>query len=175
MAAAQRSSPDLSPEPRRRLGQTCVQFLRDVMIHSLRQSLTRRVNIEQTCVELSKNVLMRQAPRLYPHCCGCSHSGLCLGGGAEGVRTPDPRVANAMLSQLSYSPACRCSLASSPTSSAVAPHSPDMTVGLDRVELSTSRLSGVRSNHLSYRPGRSRPLSRTRTYEARVMRGIVQL
>ena len=27
-----------------------------------------------------------------------------------------------------------------------------MLVGLDRVELSTSRLSGVRSNHLSYRP-----------------------
>ena len=25
-------------------------------------------------------------------------------------------------------------------------------VGLDRIELSTSRLSGVRSNHLSYRP-----------------------
>ena len=25
-------------------------------------------------------------------------------------------------------------------------------MGLDRVELSTSRLSGVRSNHLSYRP-----------------------
>ena len=25
-------------------------------------------------------------------------------------------------------------------------------VGLDRLELSTSRLSGVRSNHLSYRP-----------------------
>jgi hypothetical protein len=39
-----------------------------------------------------------------------------------------------MLSQLSYSPD---------------------TVGLDRVELSTSRLSGVRSNHLSYRPGGS--------------------
>jgi hypothetical protein len=29
-------------------------------------------------------------------------------------------------------------------------------MGLDRVELSTSRLSGVRSNHLSYRPGKSR-------------------
>ena len=28
-------------------------------------------------------------------------------------------------------------------------------VGLDRLELSTSRLSGVRSNHLSYRPAHS--------------------
>ena len=29
---------------------------------------------------------------------------------------------------------------------------PVFVVGLDRLELSTSRLSGVRSNHLSYRP-----------------------
>jgi hypothetical protein len=29
---------------------------------------------------------------------------------------------------------------------------PDHLVGLSRVELLTSRLSGVRSNHLSYRP-----------------------
>ena len=28
-----------------------------------------------------------------------------------------------------------------------------LLVGLDRFELSTSRLSGARSNHLSYRPG----------------------
>ena len=28
-------------------------------------------------------------------------------------------------------------------------------VGLERLELSTSRLSGVRSNHLSYRPNHS--------------------
>ena len=39
-----------------------------------------------------------------------------------------------MLSQLSYSP-----------------FRPDL-VGLERLELSTSRLSGVRSSHLSYRP-----------------------
>jgi hypothetical protein len=58
-------------------------------------------------------------------------------GGAEGVRTPDPRLAKPMLSQLSYSPVCAFG----------------ELVGLDRVELSTSRLSGVRSNHLSYRPG----------------------
>ena len=32
----------------------------------------------------------------------------------------------------------------------------DVPVGLGRVELPTSRLSGVRSNHLSYRPRRSR-------------------
>ena len=32
-------------------------------------------------------------------------------------------------------------------------------VGLDRLELSTSPLSGVRSNHLSYRPGPGRSLA----------------
>ncbi len=31
-------------------------------------------------------------------------------------------------------------------------------VGLDRLELSTSPLSGVRSSHLSYRPGSLKPL-----------------
>ena len=31
-------------------------------------------------------------------------------------------------------------------------NAPDKMVGLERLELSTSRLSGVRSNHLSYRP-----------------------
>ena len=31
-------------------------------------------------------------------------------------------------------------------------YAPDFMVGLERLELSTSRLSGGRSNHLSYRP-----------------------
>ena len=32
-------------------------------------------------------------------------------------------------------------------------------VGLERLELSTSRLSGVRSNHLSYRPNHALPVN----------------
>ncbi len=59
--------------------------------------------------------------------------------GAERDRTVDLRLAKPALSQLSYSPALsRCS-----------------TVGQGRLELPTSRLSGVRSNHLSYWPGAS--------------------
>src|SRR5579884_2138586 len=54
-------------------------------------------------------------------------------GGADRDRTGDPLVANQVLSQLSYSPV--------------------EVVGLGRVELPTSPLSGVRSSHLSYRPG----------------------
>lgn len=53
--------------------------------------------------------------------------------GADRVRTDDLRLARAALSQLSYSPSER-------------------VVGLGRFELPTSRLSGVRSNQLSYRP-----------------------
>ena len=56
--------------------------------------------------------------------------------GDDRVRTDGLRVARAALSQLSYIPL--------PEARSV--------MGLGRVELPTSRLSGVRSNHLSYRP-----------------------
>ena len=67
--------------------------------------------------------------------------------GAEGDRTPDLLVANQALSQLSYSPAAQAAIQR-------LLHFPSLPpdVGLSRVELLTSRLSGVRSNHLSYRP-----------------------
>ena len=54
--------------------------------------------------------------------------------GDDRVRTDGLRSASAALSQLSYIPLPK-------------------PMGLGRVELPTSRLSGVRSNHLSYRPG----------------------
>ena len=62
-------------------------------------------------------------------------------GGADRVRTDDLRLARAALSQLSYSP-FRGPLT----------RAPGGLVGLGRFELPTSRLSGVRSNQLSYRP-----------------------
>jgi hypothetical protein len=62
-------------------------------------------------------------------------------GGADRDRTGDPLLAKQVLSQLSYSP-LRC----------VA-----KMVGLGRVELPTSPLSGVRSNQLSYRPALRAP------------------
>ena len=55
---------------------------------------------------------------------------LFLNGGAKRDRTADLLRAKQALSQLSYSP----------------------MVGLNGLEPSTSRLSGVRSNQLSYRP-----------------------
>ncbi len=62
-------------------------------------------------------------------------------GGGERNRTDDPLLAKQVLSQLSYTPVPLRRRAR-----------PDLMVGLGRLELPTSRLSGVRSNHLSYRP-----------------------
>jgi hypothetical protein len=54
-------------------------------------------------------------------------------GGASRDRTDDPLLAKQVLSQLSYGPKC-------------------LVVGLGGLEPPASPLSGVRSNHLSYRP-----------------------
>src|SRR5690606_39092799 len=69
-------------------------------------------------------------------------------GGAERIRTADPLRAKQMLSHLSYSPTRASSRPASPGLG----HRPTQLVGLGRIELPTSRLSGVRSHHLSYRP-----------------------
>ena len=55
--------------------------------------------------------------------------------GDDEIRTHDPRLARAVLSQLSY-----------------VPESLVLKVGPGRLELPTSRLSGVRSSQLSYEP-----------------------
>ncbi len=72
-------------------------------------------------------------------------------GGGERDRTAGLRLAKPALSQLSYTPRRE--------SPAKAFQSPSFSclrliklVGLDGIEPSTSRLSGVRSNQLSYRP-----------------------
>ena len=62
-------------------------------------------------------------------------SGKLMAGGASRDRTDDLKLAKLALSQLSYGP-----------------HPASAVVGREGVEPSTSRLSGVRSNHLSYRP-----------------------
>ena len=70
--------------------------------------------------------------------CGLPHEAPAAGGakcGAEGIRTHDPLLAKQVLYQLSYSPSREKS-----------------NMGQGRVELPTSRLSGVHSNHLSYWP-----------------------
>src|SRR3989442_1355526 len=80
--------------------------------------------------------------------CRTQHKAETGNSGAEGIRTLDPLVANQMLSQLSYSPVAWQLVR---IRRKAGNHSPD-NVGLSGVEPLTSRLSGVRSNHLSYRP-----------------------
>ena len=58
---------------------------------------------------------------------------LLLVSGDKGIRTLDPLLARQVLSQLSYTP---------------------IGVGLNGLEPPTSRLSGVRSNQLSYKPAK---------------------
>ena len=72
-------------------------------------------------------------------------------GGASRDRTDDPLLAKQVLSQLSYGPITtkRRPIDAGRQSET---HTTHMMVGLGRLELPTSRLSGVRSNHLSYRP-----------------------
>ena len=67
--------------------------------------------------------------------------------GAGRDRTDDPRLAKPVLSQLSYSPR-----ASFEGPSWRRERLRTGVVGLARLELATSPLSGVRSNHLSYSP-----------------------
>ena len=78
-------------------------------------------------------------------------------GGARRDRTDDLLLAKQALSQLSYGPS-RSGRADS------LDRRGDLNqilimVGLGRLELPTSRLSGVRSNHLSYRPDAKRTFS----------------
>ena len=77
--------------------------------------------------------------------------------GADRDRTGDPRLAKPVLSQLSYNPVASL-YADSPAltclrlSARKTLESQVRAVGLVRFELTTSPLSGVRSNHLSYSP-----------------------
>ena len=75
-------------------------------------------------------------------------SGIIIGGG-ERDRTDDLLRARQALSHLSYTPNF---ISNTPLPICTPYHTPDDLVGLGRFELPTSRLSGVRSNQLSYRP-----------------------
>ena len=100
------------------------------------------------CIQLSKNWLCcRNRQPAYTLTRGINS--FVTPGGDERDRTVDLRLAKPALSQLSYIPGAFR------TRGARAPNE-DCLVGPSRIELPTSRLSGVRSNQLSYGPT-SRP------------------
>lgn len=66
-----------------------------------------------------------------------------------GIRTPDPDLAKVVLYQLSYAPRRG---AREPRVVGASLRWQLMVVGLSGLEPETSRLSGVCSNHLSYKP-----------------------
>jgi hypothetical protein len=80
--------------------------------------------------------------------------------GARRDRTDDLMLAKHALSQLSYGPRLGEPNRPSHLPQPKAGHSRPIRVGLGRLERPTSPLSGVRSNHLSYRPvnGNNPPL-----------------
>ena len=77
-------------------------------------------------------------------------------GGAGRDRTDDLKLAKLPLSQLSYGP------------------NPKRMVGPGRLELPTSRLSGVRSNHLSYGPSGSRQRTSLQLANARLKPALMR-
>ena len=84
---------------------------------------------------------------VWTSCCASEASG-----GARRDRTDDLLLAKQALSQLSYGPV---STSTATFQAAISRKiQPPRMVGLERFELSTSRLSSARSNQLSYRPGK---------------------
>ena len=78
--------------------------------------------------------------------------------GDEGIRTPDPLLARQVLSQLSYTPIGVLKALSSGLSDLSSVSDSLKPMGLSGLEPPTSRLSGVRSNLLSYKPLYIKPL-----------------
>jgi hypothetical protein len=104
---------------------------------------------------------------------------LLLRGGARRDRTDDLMLAKHALYQLSYGPiqrhrpssqACR----PDPFAKSKPPGSHIYVVGPGRLELPTSRLSGVCSNQLSYRPGIALRPSRPKTWAPKSARSHFQ-
>ena len=93
--------------------------------------------------------MSKTRPKPLPRQAADPVSSFLENGGASRDRTDDLKLAKLALSQLSYGPTPVRKFTDVRTDEqAILPQ----VVGREGVEPSTSRLSGVRSNHLSYRP-----------------------
>src|SRR5689334_3274061 len=107
---------------------------------TMSENRIRRTGIRRSC---ACSILQTMIPsrKTYSFRCPCSVLGIQPraareAGGADRDRTDDLKLAKLALSQLSYGPIQQTK----------------RLVGPGRVERPISRLSGVRSNHLSYEP-----------------------
>ena len=123
-------------------------------LHALSNLTIKFSQDKKNCRSLSCQRSEKKHFIAFPHPGGmasCQGHGPERHGGADRNRTGDLRLAKPALSQLSYSPpkfrkACAVSSAAPP------PVPRANMVGLSGFEPLTSRLSGGRSNQLSYRP-----------------------
>lgn len=141
----QRANLGRQKSPKQRVHISFVPALRFGLLPSARRTYSGRIG-SHNASRLLQNHLSRPAPR------GASHAG-----GDERARTANPQLAKLVLSQLSYVPSnrrrisdCRLRIVFNPQSKIRNPQS--KLVGLSGLEPLTSRLSGARSNQLSYRP-----------------------
>jgi hypothetical protein len=114
-------------------------------LHGVREQNTEYRDQNDPCSEFRLCLIRRRTMRSSDPCLLVS---VLRSGGADRDRTDDLKLAKLALSQLSYGPGTTMG------------RSALRMVGPGRVERPTSRLSGVRSNHLSYEPETRRPFSR---------------
>ena len=109
----------------------------------------------------------------------CSPPRAARDGGGDRTRTDDTLVANQVLYQLSYAPVGIQPARSSPCGPSHSVGSPCTrtaeVVGLSGLEPPTSRLSGERSNQLSYRPGGIAPPPTLSSAHRRTIRAAAAL
>ena len=138
--------------------------LHDVKDAAARNELARNLALLASALtwRVANGASKRQARSLTERCARIQQIGSGVGG-ARRDRTDDLLLAKQALSQLSYGPfGSKAERSQRPEarrrsplldSDFWLPVSESLTmVGLGRLELPTSRLSGVRSNRLSYRP-----------------------
>jgi hypothetical protein len=109
------------------------------LLHDVNEPMRRR---EAKLARRNCHGVGRADPGMFIMECGLRD------GGARRDRTDDLKLAKLALSQLSYGPGQSDPPLVCERRSSARPK----LVGLERVELSTSRLSSARSNQLSYRP-----------------------
>src|SRR5882672_3668799 len=140
-------------------GQSRLHYVKEI-----RGNRTRANAVRLRCISISVHCSVVTDARLMARLPSRSPRSGAKAGGADRIRTDDLKLAKLALSQLSYGPGNNlgqvllrsCGATADSLLSTRMARQPKLEerrlVGPGRVERPTSRLSGVRSNHLSYEP-----------------------